>query len=89
MKHSKEKYIITKEYNDTLRKRYALFTDETKTHKTVHTTIITTFGIKRNMYWGNIQSEVKPDDLFAFLFCGSNVYYTTYRKIENTKNEKT
>jgi Predicted ATPase (AAA+ superfamily) len=66
MKYSKDEYVITKEYNDTLRKRYALFTDETKTRKTIHTTMITTFGIKHNMYWGNIQSEVKLDDLFAF-----------------------
>jgi len=66
MKYSKDKYVITKEYNDTLRRRYALFTDETKTRKTVHTTMVTTFGIKRNMYWGNIQSEVELDDLFIF-----------------------
>ena len=66
MKYSKDEYVITKEYNDTLRKRYAIFTDETKTRKTVHTTMITTFGIKHNMYWGNIQSEVKMDDLYVF-----------------------
>jgi len=66
MKFSKDEYVITKEYNDTLRRRYALFTDETKTRKSVHTTMITTFGVKRNMYWGNIQSEVKMDDLFIF-----------------------
>jgi len=66
MKCSSDEYEITKEYNDTLRRRYALFTDGTKTRKTVHTTMITTFGVKRNMYWGNIQSEVKLDDLFAF-----------------------
>jgi hypothetical protein len=65
MKYSKDEYTITKEYNDILRKRYALFTDETKTRKTVHTTMITTFGVKHNMYWGNIQSEVILDDLFA------------------------
>jgi len=58
-------YAITK-YNDTLRKRYALFSDETKTRKTIHTTMITTYGVKRNIYWGNIQNEVKIDDLFVF-----------------------
>ncbi|GHT02703.1 ATPase [Bacteroidia bacterium] len=65
MKYSKDEYTITKEYNDVLRKRYALFTDETKTRKTVHTTMITTLGVKHNMYRGNIQSEVILDDLFA------------------------
>jgi hypothetical protein len=66
MKYSKDEYIITKEYNDTLRTRYATFADKTKTRKTIHTTMITTFGVKHNMYWGNIQSEVKMDDLFIF-----------------------
>ncbi|MDR0864690.1 MAG: ATP-binding protein [Candidatus Symbiothrix sp.] len=65
MKYSKDEYTITKEYNDVLRKRYALFTDETKTRKTIHTTIVTTLGVKHNMYWGNIQNEVILDDLFA------------------------
>ena len=66
MKFSKDEYVITKEYNDTLHRRYAQFTDETKTRKTVHTTMVTTFGVKHNVYWGNIQSEVKLNDLFAF-----------------------
>ena len=66
MKYAKDEYAITKEYNDTLRSRYAIFTDATKTRKTVHTTMITTFGVKRNQYWGNIQSEVRLNDLFAF-----------------------
>ena len=50
--------------NDHLRKKYASFINETKTRKTVHTTMMTTFGVKRNQYWGNIQSEVIMDDLF-------------------------
>ena len=66
MKYSKDEYFITKEYNDTLRTKYATFTDVSKTRKSVHTTIITTFGVKHNMYWGNIQSEIKLDDLLAF-----------------------
>ena len=66
MKYTKDEYVITKEYNDILRSRYAKFTDQTKTRKTIHTTMITTYGVKRNMYWGNIQSEVKMGDLFVF-----------------------
>jgi len=66
MKYSKDEYVITKEYNDLLRSRYARFIDVTRTRKTVHTTMITTYGVKHNMYWGNIQSEVKLDDLFVF-----------------------
>jgi AAA+ ATPase superfamily predicted ATPase len=63
MKYSNDEYTITKEYNDTLRKRSAIFANDTKTKKAIHTTMITTFGVKRNQYWGNIQSEVRLDDL--------------------------
>jgi AAA+ ATPase superfamily predicted ATPase len=66
MKYSKDEYTITKEYSELLRKRYAMFTDETKTRKTVHTTMITTYGTKQNTYFGNIHSEVNIDDLFVF-----------------------
>ena len=66
IKYSKGEYEITQDYNDTLRDRYATFADTTKTPKTIHTTMITTFGIKHNMFWGNIQSEIKLDDLLQF-----------------------
>ena len=66
IKYSKGEYVITKEYSDTLRKRYATFVNESKTRKTVHTTMITTYGVKHNTYWGNIQSEVTLDNLFEF-----------------------
>jgi AAA+ ATPase superfamily predicted ATPase len=66
MKYSKDEYVITKEYNDTLRRRYATFIRAAKTRKTVHITMITTYGIKHNIYWGNIQSEVNMNDLFEF-----------------------
>ena len=64
MKYSKDEYLISKEVNDHLRKKYASFINEKKTRKTVHITMITTFGVKHNMYWSNIQSEVKMGDLF-------------------------
>ncbi|MDR1518103.1 MAG: ATP-binding protein [Dysgonamonadaceae bacterium] len=66
MKYSDKEYSIDKDYNDTLRRRKATFTEETKTRKTVHTTMITTYGVNHNSYWGNVQSEVRMDDLFAF-----------------------
>jgi hypothetical protein len=43
-----------------------IVTGETKTRKPVHTTMITTYGVKHNTYFGNIQSEVKINDLFIF-----------------------
>jgi AAA+ ATPase superfamily predicted ATPase len=66
MKYSDKEYSIDKDYNDILRKRRATFIEESKTRKTVHTTMITTFGINRNTYLGNVQSEVTMEDLFEF-----------------------
>jgi AAA+ ATPase superfamily predicted ATPase len=64
MKYSNNEYVITKDYDMTLRRRRGLFIEETKTRKTVHTTLITTYGVKRNEYRDSIQSEVVLDDLF-------------------------
>ena len=66
MKYSDKEYNIDKDYNDLLRKRKATFAEESKTRKTVHTTMITTFGVNHNTYWGNVQSEVTMEDLFEF-----------------------
>lgn len=40
------------------------FVRETQTRKAVHTTMITTYGVKKNMYVDDYQSEVMLDDLF-------------------------
>ena len=40
------------------------FVRETRTRKAVHTTMITTYGVKKNMYVDDYQSEVMLDDLF-------------------------
>jgi hypothetical protein len=66
MKYATNEYVITKEYNDKLRRKKACFIEETKNRNTVHTTMITPYGVKHNAYWGNIQSEVKMDDLFVY-----------------------
>ena len=66
MKYSDQEYNIDRDYNDVLRKRKAKFAEKSKTRKTVHTTMITTFGINHNTYWGNVQSEVTMEDLFEF-----------------------
>ncbi len=40
------------------------FGRETRTRKAVHTTMITTYGVKKNMYVDDYQFEVMLDDLF-------------------------
>jgi len=57
--------VITKSYNENLRNKRGAFIEETHTKKSVHITMITTYGIKHNEYLNNIQSEVLLDDLFV------------------------
>ena len=66
MKFSRKEFEITKEYDKNLRNKVWTFAEETHTKKAIHTTMITTYGVKHNEYRSNIQSEAKLDDLFAF-----------------------
>jgi len=56
--------VIDKDYDKALRNKRSAFKTESKTRKTIHITMVTTYGVKRNIYSGNIQSEVTLDDLF-------------------------
>ncbi|GHV43897.1 ATPase [Bacteroidia bacterium] len=64
MKFYNDKLFITKEMDMDLRHKKQVFKDETKTRKAVHTTIVSTYGITKNSYSGNIQSEVSMNELF-------------------------
>lgn len=65
MKFSQAEFEITKQYDEHLRERAEKFRSATKTRKALHQTFVTTYGVKKNMYSGNVQSEVKLDDLFV------------------------
>ena len=49
---------------ENLRNKKSAFIHETNVRKAVHITMVTTYGVKRNEYWNNIQSEVVMNDLF-------------------------
>ena len=66
IKFSRKEFVITKDYDKDLRNKVWTFAEETHTKKAVHTTMLTTYGVKYNEYRNNIQSEVILDDLFAF-----------------------
>jgi len=66
IKFSRKEFVITKDYDKNLRNKVWTFAEETHTKKAVHTTMLTTYGVKHNEYRSNIQSEVMLDDLFAF-----------------------
>jgi AAA+ ATPase superfamily predicted ATPase len=65
IKYSKYEYEINKSYAARLDERVRIFEGETKTRKTPHLTLISTYGMKRNRYSGVIRSEVTLDDLFV------------------------
>ena len=59
-----KEFVITKTYDENLRNKRCVFIEEIKTKKSVHITMITTYGVKHNKYWNNVQNEVLLDDLF-------------------------
>ena len=64
-KDGKHQYAITEAYDKHLRDRLATFRHHTKCKAALHLTFITTFGLTKNKYWSNVQSEVVMDDVFV------------------------
>ncbi len=65
IKYSSDKYSITEAYHEKLNRRKAVFAEVTKTRKALHTVLITTYGLAKNAYVGDIQNEIQLDDLFS------------------------
>jgi hypothetical protein len=63
-KYTTKEFVITKSYDENLRNKRGVFIEESSTKKSVHITMITTYGVKHNEYWNNIQSELLLEDLF-------------------------
>ena len=57
--------MIDADYELRLRERMAFFAAVTKTKKALLHTFVTTYGVKRNIHSGMVNSEVKMDDLFV------------------------
>jgi AAA+ ATPase superfamily predicted ATPase len=57
-------FTIDKQYDAVLRERVQLLIQKVPRKKTVHLTLIATFGLKANEYSGQVQSVVTLDDLF-------------------------
>jgi len=64
MKFCSKEYAITSRDDVDMRNKRAAFKRDTKTRKSVHVTYVTTFGLAKNRYSGEVQSEVTLDDLF-------------------------
>lgn len=64
MKYASAAYAITEAYQAKLNLRKSVFAEVTNTKKALHTVMITTDGLIRNAYVGDIQNEVNLNDLF-------------------------
>ena len=64
MKFASEQFVIDAEYETRLREKIGAFKRETKTRDNCHLTMVTTYGVRRNLHSGIVQSEVTLDDLF-------------------------
>lgn len=64
MKFSGDDFRIDKSYDRDLRRKIEVFTSETRTRKTLHLTLVTTYGLTANEYSGRIQNVITMEDLF-------------------------
>ena len=64
MKHSINEFEIDKKYDMNLRNKIGAFIKTTNCKKTIQVVMITTYGVKDNMYSGIVNSQVVLDDLF-------------------------
>ena len=64
MKFSEKPFVIDKQYDEELRNKIGTFKFVTRTKKAVQLVMVTTYGVKQNMYSSIIQTQVTMDDLF-------------------------
>ena len=65
MKFCENQYKITKDYEETLRRRAQVFSEETHISRGVVHTLITPVGLSQGAHSGIIHSVVTAKDLFA------------------------
>lgn len=65
IKYANGEFTIDKKTEENIRNKKNVFIQETKTRKAVHLTMITTYGIKTNIYSDMIQSAITAEDLFS------------------------
>jgi len=65
IKFSSGLFQIDKKFYESLRNKKSAFINSTLTKKAVQTTMITTFGLAKNEYSAEINSEIVLDDLFV------------------------
>ena len=64
MKWASEEFVIQKADDADIKNKVSALERETGTKKAIHVTMVTTYGVKHNMYYDEIQSEIVLDQLF-------------------------
>ena len=64
IKWSSVEYSLTKEDVKNLANKQETFEYQTKTKSAIMITMVTVFGVRHNMYYDSIQSEITADNLF-------------------------
>lgn len=64
IKFSTQPYVITKSYAANLQNKIAVFKTETGTRKAIYLTMITTYGIKDNVYWRSLVQQDLTMEVF-------------------------
>ena len=64
MKFSQDDFAISKDYDDRLRRKIVRLQEETGGKRNVQVTLVTTFGLKKNMYSSRVQRVVTLEGLF-------------------------
>ena len=65
IKFYSDEFAVDKEYHLVLERRKKLLREIISAKSVVHSTLITTYGLRRNEYNGDFVSVIKMDDLFA------------------------
>ena len=65
IKYSSSEFLFDKASDMSLRNKRSAFVAETKTRKSAQTTMITTYGLRKNTFQAGIPFEVTLDDLFV------------------------
>ena len=64
MKFASDEFTIDKGYSAKLKEKRTAFLSETGTRNAAHTTLITTFGLKQNIYSAEVLFQITMSDLF-------------------------
>jgi uncharacterized protein len=66
VKFYEKEFIVSKDYEQELREKVAIFTEQTRTRKSIFVTMLSAFGVKKNEhYLSVVTNQLLIDELFT------------------------